>query len=71
MTDRLDVQTLITFLAETGIDPDAAAEAIAIEQDSLAAARAEKATVPDWRRTRTGQLLHPRPQLRVVADGPE
>jgi hypothetical protein len=79
MADRLDVQTLITFLAETGADPQWVAEAIAIEQELLREARAGKAaaagglfdhgdTVLEPPR---GQLVRLRPQLRVVAAAPE
>ena len=65
--DEVDIQRLIKELAATWIDPGYVAEAIAIEQDR---ARAEMAAaVPPH--TQMGQLARLRPQLRVVAAGPE
>jgi hypothetical protein len=66
--EEVDIQRLIKELAATWIDPSAAAEAIEIEQDRV---RAEMAAAVEPPRTRMGQLLRLRPQLRVVAAGPE
>ena len=66
--EEVDIQRLIKELAATWIDPGYVAEAIAIEQDR---ARAEMAAAVEPPRTRMGQLLRLRPQLRVVAAGPE
>ena len=66
--DEPDVQWHIKELAETGADPFWVAEAIAIEQDRV---RAEMAAAVEPPRTRMGQLLRLRPQLRVVAAGRE
>ena len=67
--EEVDIQRLIKELAATWIDPSAVAEAIEIEQDRVRAEMAAAAVEPP--RTRMGQLLRLRPQLRVVAAGPE
>ena len=66
--EEVDIQRLIKELAATWIDPFAAAEAIEIEQDRV---RAEMAAAVEPPRTRMGQLVRLRPQLRVVAAGRE
>ena len=66
--DEPDIERLIKELAATWIDPQWVAEAIAIEQDRV---RAEMAAAVEPPRTRMGQLLRLRPQLRVVVAGRE
>ena len=69
--EEVDIRQLIKEIAATGADPQWVAEAIAIEQEVAEAKRSEAVTAAGSRRTRTGQLLLLRPQLRVVATGPE
>ena len=71
-----EVHWLIKELAATGADPQWVAEAIAIEQEAAAAKRAEAVVAAArWagpvQSTRMGQLVRPRPQLRVVVAGRE